>query len=69
MGETNGDQKSSLNNGSDEELGKGLIEPDQPDSEFSGIEITFSMKVSFSKETVHRLQISFHFRSIDFCIG
>ena len=66
MGETNGEQKFSLNNESDEELGKGLIEPD---SEFSGIEITFSMKVSFSKETVHRLQISFHFRSIDFCIG
>ena len=52
MGETNGDQKSSLNNGSDEELGKGLIEPN---SEFSGIEITLSMKVSLNKETIHRL--------------
>ena len=52
MGKTNGDQKSSLNNGSDEELGKGLIEPD---SEFSGIEITYSMKVGLNKETIHRL--------------
>ena len=43
MEETTGDQKSTLNNGSDEELGVGLIEPD---SEFSEIEITFSMKVS-----------------------
>ena len=55
MGETNGDQKSSLNSGSDEELGKGLIEPDQTDSEFSGIEITYSMKVGLNKETIHRL--------------
>ena len=55
MGETNGDQESSLNSGSDEELGKGLIEPDQPDSEFSGIEITYSMKVGWNKETIHRL--------------
>ena len=52
MGETNGDQKSSLKNGSDEELGKGLIEPN---SEFSGIEITLSMKVSLNKEIIHRL--------------
>ena len=52
MGETNGDQKSSLNNESDEELGKGLIEPE---SEISGIEITYSMKVGLNKETLHRL--------------
>ena len=52
MGETNGDQKSSLKNGSDEELGKGLIEPE---SENSGIEITYSMKVGLNKETMHRL--------------
>ena len=47
MGETNGDQKSSLNSGSDEELGKGLI---AAKSEFNGIEITFSMKVSLNNE-------------------
>ena len=43
MEEATGDQKPTLNNGSDEELGVGLIEPD---SEFSEIEITFSMRVS-----------------------
>merc|ERR1711860_28393 len=43
MEEATGDQKSTLNNGSDEELGVGLIEPD---SEFSEIEITFSMKIN-----------------------
>ena len=52
MGETNGEQKFSLNNESDEELGKGLIEPE---SENSGIEITYSMKVGLNKETMHRL--------------
>ena len=56
MGETNGDQKSSLKNGSDEELGNGLIEPD---SEFNGIEITFSMKVSLNNETINEFRISF----------
>ena len=66
MGETNGDQKSSLNNGSDEELGKGLIEPE---SEISGIEITFSMKVSLNKELSINFEYLFYFRLIDFCIG
>ena len=54
MGKTNGDQKSSLKNGSDEELGKGLIEPN---SEFSGIEITLSMKVSLI--SIRKLSIIF----------
>ena len=68
MGEANGDQKSSLNNGSDEELGKGLIEPDQPDSEFSGIEITLSMKVSFI--SIRKLSIIFDtFFILDKSIG
>ena len=52
MGETNGDQKSSLKNGSDEKLGKGLNEPE---SDISGIEITYSMKVGLIMETIHRL--------------
>ena len=69
MGETNRDQKSSLNNGSDEELGKGLIDSDQPDSEFSGIEITYSMKVSLNNETINNFEYFFFFRLIDFCIG
>ena len=56
MGETNGEQKFSLNNESDEELGKGLIEPE---SKISGIEITFSMKVSLNNETINKFRISF----------
>ena len=66
MEETTGDQKPSSNNGSDEELGKGLIEPD---SEFSRIEITLSLKVSLNKELSINFEYLFYFRLIDFCIG